>query len=56
LKQDGEISSQNYWDSEFKETLERRVKEELERELVGDETRAEVVDFARQIVHGELDA
>ena len=55
LKQDGEITAEEYWDSDFKAGLERTLKEGLERGLSGDETTAEVAGLARQTIDAELD-
>jgi len=56
LRLEREITADEYWDSDFKARLERRVKGELERELSGDETSAEVADFARQTIDAEVDS
>ena len=38
LKQDGEISPEEYWDYDLRADLEDAVREELESELSGEET------------------
>lgn len=55
LKQDGEISSEDYWDSELRRDLEQAVREELQSELTGEETKSEVKDLAREIMDEELE-
>lgn len=55
LKQDGEISTEEYWDSDLRAELEETVKEELESELSGEETRRDAEAMARQIIDEELE-
>ena len=55
LKQNGEISSEDYWDSGFRAELEETVKEELESELSGEETTKEVQAIACQIIDEEFE-
>src|SRR5579875_285307 len=55
LKREGEISSEEAWDSELRQELEQAVREGLEDELSGDETPKEVQDIARQIMDDELE-
>jgi len=55
LKLDGEISSEDYWDSGLKSDLEETVREELESELSGEETTKEVANLVREIIDDELE-
>jgi len=55
LKQDGEISIEDYWDTGLKSDLEETVREELESELSGEETTKEVASLAHDIIDDELD-
>jgi len=55
LKQDGEISTEDYWDSDLKVDLEETVREELESELSGEETTKEVQAIVREIVDEEFE-
>lgn len=54
LKHEGEITSEEYWDSEFRAGLERTVKGELEAMLTGDETTKEIRESVREIIDEEL--
>ena|SRR6266566_8469966 len=54
LKSRGEISSDEYWDSDFTADLRDHVKSELEAELSADETIKEVRDLVREIIDNEL--
>jgi excisionase family DNA binding protein len=54
LKQDGEITSEEYLDSDFRAALTEAVKSELERELSGDEATQEVKERVHEIVDDEL--
>jgi len=54
LKQDGELSAEDYLDSALRTELEDAVKEELESELSGEETTTEVEELAREIINDEL--
>ena len=54
LKQDGEISSEEFWDSNFGADLQEAVKEELESELTGEESSREVKVLVREIIDDEL--
>lgn len=55
LKQDGEISSEELWDFDLRADIEEVVREELESELSGKESNADVKDMVRDIVDEELD-
>ena len=55
LKQDGEISAEDYWDTDLRADLKDAVREELESELSGEETTKEVQEFARQTIDEELE-
>ncbi|HUZ47385.1 MAG TPA: helix-turn-helix domain-containing protein [Terriglobia bacterium] len=55
LKQDGEISTEDYWDSDLKAELQAAVRNELEAELSGLETTKEAEELAREIIDDELD-
>jgi excisionase family DNA binding protein len=55
LKRDGEISSDELWDSELRHELEQAVRDELEGELSGDEDSGEVSEIVKEIVYDELD-
>src|SRR5439155_12100947 len=55
LNQDGEITTEEYLDSDFKADLERTVKAELERALSGEETAKEVEETVHEIIDAELE-
>ncbi len=55
LKQDGEISPEEYLDSDFRAELEDAVREELESELSGEETTKEVASLTHEIIDDELE-
>ena len=55
LKQDGEISTEDYWDMELRTDLGESVREELESELSGEETTKQVKAIARQIIDEEFE-
>lgn len=55
LKQDKEISSEEYLDTNLRAKLQGIVREELESELSGKERSDEVQDLVRDIVDEELD-
>ena len=50
LNQDGEITAEEYLDSDFKAGLQRTVKTELERTLSGEETTKEVEETVHEIM------
>ena len=54
LNRAGEISNEEYRDSEFTASLKEAVKEELESELSGDEEINEVKELVREIIDDEL--
>jgi len=54
LKEDEEISSEEYWDSDLRADLARAVKDELEAELIGEETTKEVSELVREIIDEEF--
>lgn len=54
LEHDGEISSDDLWNSDLTSDLEEAVKEQLESELTGEENGKEVRELARDIVDDEL--
>jgi excisionase family DNA binding protein len=55
LKRDGEISSEEYWDSDLRADLQHAVKDKLEADLTGQETTKEVEELVRDIIDNELD-
>lgn len=54
LKQDGEISSEDFWDSDLTADLQEAVREELESELSGEETAKETKELVHEIIEEEL--
>ncbi len=54
LKEDGEISSDEFWDSGLRADLEEAVRDELQSELTGDESSKEAKELARDIIDDEL--
>ena len=54
LNRAGEISNEEYRDSEFIASLKEAVKEELESELSGEEEVSEVKELVREIIDDEL--
>ena len=54
LRQEDEISAEDYLDSALAADLRDAVKAELDAELTGDETAKEVRTLAREIIDGEL--
>lgn len=54
LKEGGEISSDEFWDSDFRADLQAAVREELQSELSGDESAMEAKELARDIIEDEL--
>lgn len=55
LKRKGEISAEEYWDSDFTADLKEAVQRGLESQLSGDETAKEVRELAREIIDSELE-
>ena len=55
LKRAGEISAEDWWDSDFSEYFENAVRRGLEGDLRGDETAKEVQELAREIIDNELE-
>lgn len=55
LKHDEDISSDDYWSSEFRANLTESVKEGLERDLSGEETSQEVKELVHEIIDSELE-
>jgi excisionase family DNA binding protein len=55
LKQDGEISAKEYWDSGFSAALQRATREALEAEITGEETTKEVEELVHEIIDEELE-
>jgi uncharacterized protein YecE (DUF72 family) len=55
LNRKGEITNEEYWDSEVAEHFKACVRRELERELTGDESAREVKNRAREIIDSELE-
>jgi excisionase family DNA binding protein len=55
LKDEGEISSKDYWNSEFNDDLKGSVRRGLEAELSGEESGKEVRELTREIIHAEID-
>ena len=55
LKQDGDISPEEYLDSDLRADLEGAVREELESELTGEETAKEVKELVREMIDDELE-
>jgi hypothetical protein len=54
LRQEGEISNEDYRDSEFTADLREAVRRSLESALRGDETTKKAQALARKIIQGEL--
>jgi hypothetical protein len=54
LKREGEISDEDYWDSEFTAHLKEAVRRNLETELSGDETTQEVKELVHEIIGIEI--
>ena len=54
LNQAGEIAAEEYLDSDFTAGLQRTVKAELERVLIGEESTKEVEETVHEIIDGEL--
>ncbi len=54
LKRDEEITSDDYWNSQFKSDLEEAVTRGLQADLTGDETTKEVRELTREIIDSEL--
>lgn len=54
LKEEGEISSDDYWDMDWRTGLQDTVREELESELSGEETTRETLELAHEIIEEEL--
>jgi excisionase family DNA binding protein len=54
LKADGEISSEDYWDSQFTTDLNEAVQRELGAKLTGDETSKEIREHVRRILDDHL--
>jgi hypothetical protein len=55
LKQKGEISDEEYLDSEFTAGLKQVVRGGLETRLSGDEATNQLRELVREIINGELD-
>lgn len=55
LKRDGEISDEEFWDSELNAELKEAVRNGLESELSSDETTQEVRELVREIIDGQLE-
>ena len=55
LRHEDEMSSEEYWDSEFREDLIEAVKQALGDEITGDESSKEVKEFVRKIIDSELE-
>jgi len=51
----GEITREEYWDSELTDHFRNAVRRRLEAELTGDETPKEVLRFARKVVSDDLE-
>ena len=54
LKNEGEISEEDYWDSALTAQLKQLVRNELERELSGNEGTKEVEELVHEIIDEEL--
>jgi len=54
LKEDGEITTEEYWDSDFTDGLKRTVREQLERALSGEETATAVDEAVHKIIEAKL--
>ena len=54
LKCKGQLSDEDYWDSEFTAEIREAVRSHLEAKLCGEETADAVRELARQIVDSEL--
>jgi len=55
LKQDDEITAEEYWDSDFTANLIDAVRRGLGTDLTGEESTNEVRELAREIIEGELE-
>lgn len=55
LKEHGEITTEEYLDSDFNAAMERAVKHELEGKLSGEETPQEVEKMVRLIIDEEME-
>ena len=55
MNRDGEITAEEYLDSDFKADLQQTVKSELERILTGEETTTEVEEAVHAIIDAELE-
>jgi hypothetical protein len=54
LKREGEITAEEYWDSEFTADLSESVRRGLQADLSGDETTKEVGELTREIIDHEI--
>jgi hypothetical protein len=54
LKSRGEISEDDYWDSEFTADLREGVRRELEAELSGHESSKEVRELVHEVIDDQL--
>ena len=55
LKQEGEITAEEYWDSDFSASLRQAVRDELEQELSGRETTKEIEQLVHEVIADELE-
>ncbi len=55
LKREGEISDEDYWDSESTADLKEAVRRRLNGDLSGDETTMEVRELAREIIEDQIE-
>jgi excisionase family DNA binding protein len=55
LRENDEITVEEYCDQDFNAAMERAVEQELEQELSGDETTKEVRELAHEIIDSEIE-
>src|SRR5206468_9537088 len=55
LNRKGELTNEEYWDSEVRGHFTTCVRRELEQEITGDESARDVKSRAREIIDAELD-
>ena len=54
LKREGEVSADDYWDTDFNTTLKEAVRHGLEADLSGNETSKEALEQVHEIIDSEL--
>jgi hypothetical protein len=55
LRREGEITAEEYWDSEFTAPLSESVRRGLQADLSGNETTKELLELVRQIIDAEVE-